>query len=37
MKKWVCSICGCVHEGDTPPAECPICSAPADKFVEQEA
>ena len=35
MKKWVCSVCGYVHEGDNPPAECPICKAKADKFTEQ--
>ena len=35
MKKFVCSICGYVHEGDTPPEQCPICKAPASKFVEQ--
>ena len=36
MKKFVCSICGYVHEGETAPAACPICGAPADKFVEQK-
>ncbi|MBU2647188.1 NADH peroxidase, partial [bacterium] len=36
MKKWVCSICGYVHEGDQPPAECPQCKAPAGKFNEQQ-
>ena len=35
MKKWVCQVCGYVHEGDTPPAECPQCKAPASKFTEQ--
>ena len=35
MKKFVCSICGYVHEGDSAPAECPVCHAPADKFTEQ--
>ena len=35
MKKWVCSVCGYVHEGDTPPEQCPICKAKADKFTEQ--
>lgn len=30
--KWVCSICGYVHEGPTAPEVCPICKAPADKF-----
>ena len=35
MKKFVCSVCGYVHEGDTPPEKCPQCGAPAEKFVEQ--
>ena len=30
--KWVCKVCGYVHEGDTPPEKCPICNASADKF-----
>ncbi len=34
MKKWVCTVCGYVHEGDTPPEFCPICKAPAEKFKE---
>ena len=34
MKKFVCSVCGYVHEGDTPPEVCPICKAPASKFNE---
>ncbi len=33
--KFVCSVCGYVHEGDAAPAECPICHAAADKFVAQ--
>ena len=33
--KWVCQVCGYVHEGDEPPAECPVCHAPAGKFKEQ--
>ena len=35
MKKFVCSVCGYVFEGDAPPAQCPISKAPASKFVEQ--
>lgn len=35
MKKWVCSVCGYVHEGEQPPEACPICKAPASKFMEQ--
>ena len=37
MKKWVCTVCGYVHEGDAPPANCPICKAPAEKFKAQAA
>ncbi len=37
MKKYVCQICGYVHEGDEPPAFCPQCKAPASKFIEQKA
>ncbi len=36
MKKWVCSVCGYVHEGENPPEHCPQCNAPASKFVEQK-
>ena len=36
MAKWICSVCGYVHEGDTPPEFCPQCKAPADKFKKQE-
>ena len=35
MKKFVCSVCGYVFEGDAPPEQCPICKAPGSKFVEQ--
>ena len=35
MKKYVCQICGYVHEGDSAPEACPICKAPASKFTEQ--
>ena len=36
MKKFVCTICGYVHEGDAPPQVCPQCKAPASKFTEQK-
>ena len=36
MKKFVCSVCGYVHVGDSAPAECPVCHVGADKFVEQK-
>ncbi|MCR4584661.1 MAG: NADH peroxidase [Lachnospiraceae bacterium] len=34
--KFVCTVCGYIHEGDNPPAECPVCKAPAEKFKAQE-
>lgn len=36
MKTWVCSVCGYVFEGENPPEKCPVCKAPASKFVLQE-
>lgn len=36
MAKWVCTVCGYVHEGDQPPEKCPVCGAPAEKFKKQE-
>ena len=35
MKKYVCSVCGYVHEGDSAPEKCPQCGVPAEKFNEQ--
>ncbi|MBQ8676455.1 MAG: NADH peroxidase [Bacteroidaceae bacterium] len=35
-KKWVCPVCGYVHEGDTPPEKCPQCKVPGSKFVLKE-
>ena len=35
-KKWICTVCGYVHEGDTPPEKCPQCKVPATKFKELE-
>ncbi|MCI8384908.1 MAG: NADH peroxidase [Acutalibacter sp.] len=37
MKKFVCPVCGYVHEGDTPPEKCPQCGVPGEKFIEQAA
>lgn len=34
MKKFRCPVCGYIHEGDTPPAFCPQCKVPGDRFVE---
>ena len=36
-KKYVCAICGYVHEGESAPDKCPICNAPAEKFTLQSA
>ena len=35
MKKFVCSVCGYVYEGESAPEFCPLCKAPASKFIEQ--
>ena len=37
MKKFVCTVCGYVFEGEAAPEFCPICKAPAEKFKEQSA
>ena len=37
MKKFVCSVCGYVHEGDSAPEFCPQCKVPAEKFNEQKS
>ncbi len=37
MKKWVCGVCGHVHNGDAAPAKCPECGAASEKFAEQTA
>ena len=34
MKKWECTVCGYIHEGDEPPEKCPVCGADRSKFVE---
>ena len=36
MKKFVCPICGYVHEGDSAPEKCPQCGCPGAKFEVQE-
>ena len=35
MSKFVCTVCGYVHEGDSAPEQCPVCKVGADKFKEQ--
>jgi rubrerythrin len=34
MKKWECTVCGYVHEGDAPPDSCPVCGVGSDLFQE---
>ena len=36
MSKWVCSVCGYVHEGDEAPEQCPLCKQPASAFKKVE-
>ena len=36
MKKFICTVCGYIHEGETAPEKCPLCNAPASKFKEME-
>ena len=33
-KKFICTVCGYVHEGETAPEKCPQCGVPASKFKE---
>ena len=35
MTKFICSVCGYMHEGASAPDSCPTCKAPKDKFIEQ--
>ena len=34
MKKYVCPVCGYVHEGNEPPEKCPQCGIPGERFTE---
>ncbi|NNF47982.1 MAG: rubredoxin-type Fe(Cys)4 protein [Desulfofustis sp.] len=34
MKKWECTVCGYIHEGETPPDECPVCGVGPEFFKE---
>ncbi len=35
MKKFVCTICGYIHEGTEAPDKCPVCKAGKEKFIEK--
>ncbi len=34
MKKWRCTVCGYIHEGEEPPDKCPVCGADKSLFEE---
>lgn len=34
MKKWRCTVCGYIHNGDEPPEKCPVCGADKSLFEE---
>ena len=36
MAKYVCTVCGYVHEGDSAPEHCPVCKVGSEKFKKQE-
>lgn len=36
MAKYVCDVCGYVHEGDSAPEVCPLCGVGPDQFTQQE-
>ena len=35
MKKFICSVCGYMHEGAEAPEKCPQCKAPSSRFNER--
>ena len=36
MKKWVCTVCGYVHEGEEATEVCPLCGVGAEMFEEAD-
>lgn len=36
-KRWKCTVCGYIHEGNEPPEHCPICGADKTKFIPLDA
>ena len=36
VKKWLCPVCGYVHEGPEPPEQCPLCHVPGSRFTEMK-
>lgn len=37
VRRWRCSVCGYIHNGNEPPESCPVCAAPKNQFVEIDA
>ncbi|HAT61972.1 MAG TPA: reverse rubrerythrin, partial [Prevotella sp.] len=35
-KKFICTVCGYIYEGEEAPDQCPVCKAPKSKFKELE-
>ena len=35
MKKFVCTVCGYIYEGEAAPEKCPVCGVGSDKFIEK--
>ena len=33
MKKWKCTICGYIHEGEAPPEKCPVCGIKGERYL----
>lgn len=36
MKKFICTVCGYIFEGENAPDECPVCHQPKEKFREED-
>lgn len=34
MKRFICVVCGYIHEGDAPPETCPLCGVGPERFME---
>lgn len=37
MKRYVCTVCGYIYEGEQAPDECPVCHQPGEKFREDSS
>lgn len=37
MKKYICTVCGYIYEGEKPPEICPICNVGSEKFEEMKS